>query len=70
MFYAYRYWNKEIERKRRGAKAHLWWAIVKCFWWWILLHGVALFIQVQLLTEVAKISFKYSTSTVVVVLLY
>ena len=35
-----RYWEQELEKKRRGGKARLWVAIVKCVWWRMILQVI------------------------------
>lgn len=44
----HRHWNTELERKRRGHKARLSVVIFKCFWWRILVVGLAVVIHVRM----------------------
>jgi len=46
-FHPYRYWNIELERHKRGLTPRLWFAILQCFKWRLLMHGILFFIVVS-----------------------
>ena len=42
-----RYWNYELERKKRGKSPRLLYAVIRCFWLRLCLHGLLLFSEVS-----------------------
>jgi len=49
----HRYWNNELQRAKRGQTPRLWFVILQCFKWRLLIHGL-LFI-----TLVSSTNYKY-----------
>ena len=53
----YRYWNKELERKKRGKPARLGLAIVMCVWWRLIVQGALSFCEVLSLNTCSACKF-------------
>lgn len=46
--YFNRFWTIELERKRHGGKPRLMVALMKCFWWRLVLQGLSILVEVLL----------------------
>lgn len=46
--YCHRYWKEELTRKKCGGEIQLWWVILKCLWWRIMLAGTLTAFQVRM----------------------
>ena len=46
--FLFRFWAIELERKRQGGKPRLMVALMKCFWWRLVLQGLSILIEVLL----------------------
>ena len=50
----FRHWKAELERKKRGKKARLLVAVLKCFWFKMLIQGIGMFVEVRKVLKTAN----------------